>query len=156
MLKAPFYASITLIILLPIVIFFFNIILVLYLGTRMVDEYRFDQVLQLVMLGTKIMNGYRIDKIIHVIGGVGISFSAAGIVWHLVHRNLIKLVDQNVHRAVIFGFVCFAAIGWEVLEYLFVYPIFPKDITYTDTITDMISGLVGGFFAILLLRRPVG
>ena len=44
-------------------------------------------------------------------------------------------------------------IGWEILEYIILYP--HEFLTYTDTISDMTCGLIGGLFAMLFIRRPV-
>ena len=130
----PFYSLITRIILPPLIIFFMNIALYYFLGPRIIDE-------------------NRIDKVFHVLGGVVISFSIAGIWWHLFHREIFVLQDIIIFRLLVFGFLCFVIIGWEILEYIIGFA--PKYLTYSDTITDMICGLIGGLSAMLFIRKPI-
>mgnify|MGYP004228695227 CR=1 FL=1 len=99
------------------------------------------------------MEEARIDKLFHVLGGVSICFSAAGVLWHLAHRKVIALQDVQVLRALVFGFVCFAVINWEIYEYIIIEH---ERMTYSDTITDMICGLIGGLVAIIFVRPIVG
>ena len=133
--KKPFYSSIKVIVLLPILIFFLHMILVILLGMKTVDE-------------------NRIDKVFHILGAVGIYLSGAGALWHLVRRKIIDLQDANVFRMFVYGFLCFVVISWEILEYI--VDIGPEYLTHSDTVTDMICGLIGGLFAMVLIRRPVG
>jgi hypothetical protein len=142
--EKPFYSSITIIILSPLLIFLLAIAAIVFLGMITINE-------------------NRIDKFVHVIGGTSICFSVAGVLWHLVHRKIVTLQDANVFRALVFGFVCFAVISWEILEYILIFPIytsiFPnvtEYVTYFDTITDMISGLIGGLLAMIFIRQPIG
>ena len=102
----------------------------------------------------KTMDENRIDKVFHILGAVSIYFSAAGILWHLVRRKMIDLHDANVFRMLVYGFLCFVVISWEILEYI--VDIGPEYLTYSDTVTDMICGLIGGLFAMFLIRRPTG
>jgi len=129
----PFYSSLVIIIWLPLLIFFLNIFLTIILGMKTFDE-------------------NRIDKVLHLLGGVSISLSAAGVLWHLIRRQIIELQDVNVFRVVVLGFACFAVISWEILEYIVPYA--PEYWTYSDTITDMICGLIGGLLALFFIRRP--
>ena len=133
--KKPFYSSIKVIVLLPILIFFLHMILVILLGMKTVDE-------------------NRIDKVFHILGAVGIYLSGAGALWHLVRRKIIDLQDANVFRMFVYGFLCFVVISWEILEYI--VDIGPEYLTHSDTVTDMICGLIGGLFAMFLIRKPVG
>ena len=135
--EEPFYSKIATIIFLLPLIFSLNIALAIVYGVETLDE-------------------YRIDKVFHILGGISISLSAAGVLWHLIHQNKILLQDANVFRALVFGIVCFAVIGWEIFEYLALFPLFPNVISYSDTIIDMICGLAGGLFAMYFVRRPVG
>ena len=73
------------------------------------------------------------------------------LLWHLVQREIITLQDENVFRILVFGLLCFVVIGWEILEYIL--QIEPDYLTYTDTISDMICGLIGGLSAMLFLRK---
>ena len=130
--RKPFYSSITIIILLPALIFVLNIALLISLGMKTIDE-------------------NKIDKFFHLFGAVSAYFSAAGVLWHLVHRQIIELQNAYVFRALVFGFVCFVVIGWEILEYI--VNIGPEFLTYSDTITDMICGIIGGLFAMLFIRK---
>ena len=130
--RKPFYTSIAMMFWLPLLILFLNIVLT-------------------IMLGIKTINEYRIDKLFHIFGGVSISFSAAGILWYLIRRKIVKLHDANVFRVLVFGFLCFTVIAWEILEYIL--QIEPDYLTYTDTISDMICGLIGGLSAMLFLRK---
>ena len=133
----PFYSKIATIIFLLPLIFSLNVALVIIYGHETLDE-------------------NKIDKVFHILGGVSISLSAAGVLWHLIHQNKIQLQDANVFRALVFGIVCFAVIGWEVFEYFSFFPLFPNVVSYSDTIIDMICGLAGGLFAMYFVRRPVG
>jgi len=133
----PFYSKIATIIFLLPLIFSLNIALAIIYGPETLDE-----------------NG--IDKVFHILGGVSISLSAAGVLWHLIHQNKIQLQDANVFRALVFGIVCFAVISWEVFEYFALFPLFSSVVSYSDTIIDMIFGLAGGLFAMYFVRRPVG
>ena len=132
--RKPFYSSITIIVLLPLAVFFINGILIFVVETRTLVE-------------------YKIDNIIHVFGGASICLSSAGILCHLMHRKIITLQDENVFRFLVFGFLCFVVIGWETLEYVIFYP--HEFLTYTDTISDMICGLIGGLFTVPFFRKAV-
>ena len=134
MTEKPFYASLTTIILMPMVVFVVNAFLIFFLGMTIIEE-------------------HRIDKILHILGGLSISFSAAGVLWNLIQRNLVTLQDKYVSVALVFGFVCFTVISWEILEYIVIDH---KHLTYSDTVTDMICGLIGGLFAIPYIRRTMG
>ena len=74
--------------------------------------------------------------------------------WAHTYRKIIDLQDENVFRMLTYGFLCFVVISWEILEYI--VDIGPEYLTYSDTVTDMICGLIGGLFAIFFIRRPVG
>ena len=132
--RKPFYSSITIIVLLPLAVFLINGILMFVVGTRTLVE-------------------YKIDNVIHVFGGASICLSSAGILCHLMRRQIIMLQDENVFCFLVFGFLCFVVIGWETLEYVILYP--HEFLTYTDTISDMICGLIGGLFAISFFRKAV-
>ena len=132
--KKPFYSSITIIVFLPLGVFFICGILINVLGLRTFEE-------------------NKIDSIVHVFGGWSACLSSAGVLWHLVRREIITLQDENVFRFLVFGFLCFVVIGWEILEYIILYPF--EFLTYADTISDMICGLIGRLFAMLFFRKPV-
>ena len=125
--QKPFFSSI-MIIMLPLLVICVNQSLLIFFGMKFVAE-------------------NPTDIIFHVLGGASISMSTFGVLWHLVHRELMVLQDEKVICFLVFGFLCFAVISWEIFEYLF-FPIF-QDNPYSDTITDMICGLVGGLFASL-------
>ena len=108
----------------------------------------------MVVLGIKTVDENRIDKVLHILGAISINFSIAGILRHLLRRKIIELQDANVFRILVFGFVCFAIISWEILGY--VLEIGLEYGTYSDTVTDMICGLIGGLFAMCTIQRPVG
>ena len=127
-----FYSSITIIIGLPLLVFLAVVILLLLFGERTLNE-------------------NKIDNIFHVFGGVSVCLSSAGVLWHLVRRQIITLRDENVFRLLVFGSLCFVVIGWEVLEYVIFHPF--EFLTYTDTISDMTCGLIGGLFAMLFFRK---
>ena len=129
----PYYSSITIIIL-PLIIFLVN-------------------QSSLFLFGEKFTSTNPTDIIFHLLGGVSIYLASAGVIWHLVCRKTIILHDENVFRFLAFGVLCFAVIGWEVLEYVVYHPF--EFLTYTDTISDMICGLIGGFFSIFLIRNPI-
>jgi hypothetical protein len=113
-------------------LFFINGILIFIFGIRTLDE-------------------NRIDKLFHVFGGMIISISIAGFLWHLMVREIIVLQDENVFCLLVFGFLCFLVISWEVFEYVFI-PIFQEN-PYSDAIIDMICGLIGGLFTIIFVLR---
>jgi len=131
--QKPFYSSIAVIVLLPLLTVLLNFSLLMFLGIKTFDE-------------------NRIDKIFHICGGISIYFSTAGVLWHLLRRKIIDLQDKHLFRALAFGVVCFAIIVWEILEYI--VPGLAGYMTYADTITDMICGLIGGVFAMLFFRKP--
>ena len=106
----------------------------------------------LVSLGNRIIDKYEIDKLLHILGGLSISFSIAGIVCHLAHRNIVSLQDIIIFRGLVFGFVCFGVISWEIIEYVVQFD--PEYLTYSDTIRDMICGLIGGLIAMFFIRIP--
>ena len=133
--QKPFYSSIAIIILLPSLIVILHIFVVINLGMKTIDE-------------------NSIDKVSHILGAVSIGISAAGVLWHLMHQRIIELQNANVFRALVFGFVCFAVIGWEILEYIL--QIEPEYLTYSDTIMDMICGLIGGLLSMFFIRKPIG
>ena len=131
--KKPFYSSITIIVFLPLAVFFICGILILF-GMSPLEE-------------------NKIDNVVHGFGGGSACLSSAGVLWHLVRRKVIALQDENVFRFLVFGSLCFVVIGWELLEYLVYYTV--CFLTYVDTISDMICGLIGGVFTMLFLRRPI-
>ena len=133
--RKPFYSSIKVIVLGPILIFFLHIILLIVLGMKTIDE-------------------NRIDKVFHIFGAVSIYFSTAGVLWHLVRRKIIDLQDEKLFPMLVYGFLCFVIISWEILEY--VVDIEPEYLTHSDTVTDMICGLIGGLFAMFFVRKPLG
>ena len=90
---------------------------------------------------------YMVDKIFHLFGGISISISAAGVLWHLIQRKIIVLQDAKVFGFLVFGFLCFVIISWEIYEYIVLYP--EKYMTYADLIIDMICGLIGGLIALI-------
>ena len=63
----------------------------------------------------------------------------------------ISLRDENVFRFLVFGFLCFAVISWEIFEYITLSV--TQDNLYSDTITDMICGLIGGLVAMVFFQR---
>jgi len=132
--KPPFYAHLAVILLPPLLVFFLSIISIIFLGIKTIDE-------------------NEIDKLLHLLGGVSISFFGAGVLWNLTRRNIVELKDANVFRVIVFGFNCFAVISWEFFEYIL--DLFPAYLTYSDTIIDMMFGLIGGMVAIFFLRRPI-
>lgn len=131
--RKPFYSSIATIVFFPLVVFVISEILVLLFGMETLEE-------------------KNIDNILHGFGGVSVCLSSAGVLWHLVRREIITLQDANVFRCLVFGLLCFVVIGWEVLEYIVLYP--NQFLTYIDTLSDMICGLIGGLFAMLFFRKP--
>jgi len=123
MIKNPFFSSVKVIILMPLLLFLLNGAMIYYLG--------FDTIVKT-----------NLDKILHILGGVCVSFSASGVVWNLVHRNVLDIQDSMVFRLLVFGSLCFAVVSWEILEYL--VGIGSEYLTYQDTILDMICGISGG------------
>ena len=103
------------------------------------------------IFGEETYNVYMVDKIFHFFGGIGISISAAGFLWQLLRREIIVLQDEIVFRFLVFGFLCFVVISWEIYEYIVLYP--DKYMTYADIIVDMICGLIGGLIAFLYCIR---
>ena len=94
---------------------------------------------------------YMVDKIFHLFGGISISISAAGVLWHLIQRKIIVLQDAKVFGFLVFGFLCFVVVSWEIYEYIIFYPM--EYMTYADLIVDMICGLIGGLIALLFCIR---
>jgi hypothetical protein len=94
----------------------------------------------------KIYNIYMIDNIFHLLGGMVISTSTAGVLWHLIERKIIVLQDGKVFSFLVFGFLCFVVIIWEIFEYISFYPM--EYMIYGDLIVDMIFGLIGGSIAL--------
>ena len=132
--KKPFYSSIPIIVSFPLGVFLINEILVFLFGIRSIHE-------------------NRIDNIIHGLGGVSVCLSSGGVLWHLMSRGIVKLQDENVFRFLVFGFLCFVVICWEILEYILYHP--SELFTYADTISDMVCGLIGGLFAMLVIRKII-
>ena len=132
--QKPFYSSTTVIIFLPICIWILYEIVVVVIRQKGIPE-------------------NPLDKVFHFVGAVSMYFSAAGILWHLVQRKIIEIHDANVFRLLAYGILCFAVIGWEIMEYLGNI-IDPGELTNPDTVTDMISGLAGGLLAMLCFRQP--
>ena len=132
--QKPFYSSKTVIIFLPICIWLLYEIAV-------------------VVIRQKAMGENYLDKVFHFVGAASIYFAAAGILWHLMQRKIIEIHDANVFRLLAYGILCFAVIGWEIMEYLGNI-IDPGELTNPDTVTDMISGLAGGLLAMLCFRQP--
>ena len=134
-LEKPYYSSITVIILVPLLVFIGAIV------------YQFA-------FGEEIYNVYMVDKLFHIIGGVSITISAAGIVWNVSRIRSVDIQDRLLFVILIFGLLCFVVISWEILEYIVLYP--DKYMTYTDLIIDMICGLLGGVLALLfcLQNKP--
>ena len=93
------------------------------------------------LFGVRTLDKNKIDNIFHGLGSVSVYLSSAGVLWHLVRRKVISLQDENVFRFLVFGSLCLVVIGWELLEYLVYYPVY--FLTYVDTISDMICGLIG-------------
>ena len=92
-----------------------------------------------------------VDKIFHLFGGISVSISAAGVLWQLLQRRIIVLQDKIVFGLLVFGFLCFVVINWEIYEYIVFYPM--EYMTYADLIVDMICGLIGGLIALLFCIR---
>ena len=132
MLEKPYYSSIKIIVMMPLIVF---------IGAY-VYEYIF---------GKESFNVYMVDKIFHILGGIGVSISTAGVLWNLLRREIIVLQDEIVFRFLVFGFLCFVVISWEICEYIVLYP--DKYMTYADIIVDMICGLIGGLIALLFCIR---
>ena len=135
--QKPFYSSIAIIILLPPLIVFLHIFVMIIFGMKTIDE-------------------NNIDKVSHFLEAISIGISAAGVLWHLIRRKIIELQNINVFRILVFGFVCFAVIGWEIFEYIFLIEFLPEYFTHSGTIIDMICGLIGGLLAMFIIRRPFG
>ena len=131
-LEKPYYSSIKIIVLMPLLVFLGQIVYKHFFG---------EETFQL----------YMVDKIFHLFGGIGISISAAGVLWQLLRREIIVLQDKIVFGFLVFGFLCFVIISWEIYEYIVIYP--QKYMTYTDLIVDMIFGLIGGLIALLICIR---
>ena len=130
--KKPFYYSLKIIILLPLIVFFADIVFI-------------------YVFGIKTISVLKIDKILHFFGGLSISISTAGILCNLIDKRMILLQDEKVFRLLIFGILCFTVIVWEIYEYLFFHP--DEYLNYTDTISDMIWELAGGIIAMVVIRR---
>ena len=129
----PFYAAISLMILLPLLVVLANGICMLLYDVRTLQM-------------------QKVDNIFHILGGFSVCLTSAGFLWHLVHRKTIVLQDKKVFYALVFGFLCFTIIGWEIFEYLVLHPY--EFLTYDDTISDMVCGIVGGAVAIFFLQQP--
>jgi hypothetical protein len=125
--KKPCYSSIKIIVLLPLLVFFAD----------MIYKYFF---------GEETYNVYMIDNIFHLFGGISISISTAGILWHLIQQKIIVLQDAKVFCFLVFGFLCFVVISWEIYEYIVLYPM--EYMTYADLIVDMICGIMGGLISL--------
>ena len=132
--KQPYCSSIAIIILLPLTVFSMNIILIFFVGMKVVNE-------------------TILDLLLHTLGGISISISIAGVLWHLAHRRIIVVHDVAIYRVLVFGLVCFVVICWELLE--FILYTHPDILTYPDTITDMCCGLVGGLLGMFSIPRSV-
>ena len=72
LLYKPYYSLIKINVLMPLILF----------SGAMVFKYIF---------GDETYNIYMVDKIFHLFGGIGISISVAGVLWHLLHRNILVL-----------------------------------------------------------------
>ena len=130
--EQPYYSSIKIIVLMPLLVFFLD----------MAYKYIF---------GEETYNVYKIDNISHLFGGISISISTAGVLWHLIQRKIIVFQDAKVFGFLVFGFLCFVVISWEIYEYIVFYPM--EYMTYADLIVDMICGLIGGLIALLFCIR---
>ena len=131
-LEKPYYSSIKIIVLMPLLVFFGAIV------------YGY-------IFGEETYNVYMVDKIFHFFGGIGISISTAGVLLQLLRRKIIVLHDEIVFSILVFGLLCFVIISWEIYEYIVLYP--EKYLTYADLIIDMICGLIGGVIALLFCIR---
>ena len=125
--EKPYYSSIKIIVLMPLLVLFFD----------MAYKNIFSE---------KIYNIYMIDNIFHLLGGMVISTSTAGVLWHLIQRKIIVLQDAKVFCFLVFGFLCFVVISWEIFEYIVFYPM--EYMTYADLIVDMICGIMGGLISL--------
>ena len=130
--RTPFFSSIKAIVFPPVLIFAANGLLIVFLGINVLDE-------------------NRIDKLFHIAGGSCASTSMAGIFWRLAQRKTLELGDVGVFLLLVFGALCFIVIGWELLEYV-LFP-YTQANPYSDTITDMVCGLIGGLGAILTIWK---
>ena len=128
MVEKPCYSSIKIIVLMPLLVFFID----------MIYKYIF---------GEESYNVYMIDNIFHLFGGMSITISTAGVLWHLIERKIIVLQDLKVFGFLVFGFLCFVVISWEIFEYIVYYPV--EYMTYADLIVDMICGMMGGLVALI-------
>jgi len=125
--EKPYYSSIKIIVLLPLLVFLVD----------MAYKYIF---------GEETYNIYNVDNISHLFGGISIFISMAGVLWHLIQRKIIVLQDAKVFGFLVFGFLCFVVISWEIFEYIVFYPM--EYMIYADLIGDMICGLMGGLIAL--------
>ena len=132
--EKPYYSSIKIIVLFPLLVFILD----------MAYKYIF---------GEETYNVYNVDNISHLFGGISISISTAGVLWHLIQRKIIVLQDAKVFDFLVFGFLCFVVISWEIYEYIVFYPM--EYMTYTDLIVDMICGLIGGLMALFFSIRVI-
>ena len=130
--EKPYYSSIKIIVLMPILVFFVDLT-------------------QKYIFGDETYNVYMIDNLSHLFGGMSISISTAGVLWHLIYRKIIVLEDSKVFGFLVFGFLCFVVISWEIYEYIVFYP--DEYMTYTDLIVDMVCGLIGGLIVIFFSIR---
>tara|TARA_B100000035_G_C20871191_1_gene496257 strand:+ start:326 stop:748 length:423 start_codon:yes stop_codon:yes gene_type:complete len=109
-----------------------------------------NQILEYIY-GPYVIGVNPIANIFHFIGGISISLSSAGIINYSYKKKLILAHSKVIIYGLIIGNVCLAIISWEIIEYLFVFPNFPDLLGYEDTIMDMILGLLGGFFGLVLI-----
>ena len=132
MREKPIYYSIPIIILMPILVIILVFVCKLFFGLQVVSE-------------------SWLNKLFHFLGGVSISISTAGVLWHFQYQRKIVLSDTKVFWFLVFGFLCFYIISWEIMEYIFIFPYYPEYVTYPDTINDIIYGLTGGLIAVFLV-----
>ena len=89
-----------------------------------------------------------IDSYFHFVGGVSIAFTASQLSNYFEKENFIILKRKLIKAFLIISFVAFAALVWEIHEFILdqFYHTSIRQPSNFDTMKDMILGLVGGIF----------
>lgn len=137
-LRIPYFGSAWVIIFAPIFVLIVNTSIVIIIGVSRYDE-----------IGA--------DNIMHFLGGAAATMFSAGILWRLMQCKIIRIVNIYCFRLLVLGMLSAIIMSWEILEYILqatgYLSYWLGQLTYTDTVTDMILGLIGGTLVIFTIKR---
>lgn len=86
-----------------------------------------------------------LDIPMHLLGGIAIAFFFHSVIKSLDRRGIVRVGSRRAELVMVFGLVAFAAIAWELAEYM-ADTVFRFGVQsgIGDTMKDQLVGLIGG------------